>query len=618
MNSPPRSRPLLIYDGDCGFCRRWIARWRAITQDLVEYAPSQEVAGLFPDIAREKFDASVVLVEPDGSAWYGAEAAFRALASARGRGGALWVYRHVPGAAKLSERAYRFVAEHRLGFSRITRWLWGEHVEPPNYHLARWLFLRVLGIIYLVAFLSLGAQAAGLIGSDGILPAARFLEAVRQSLGPERYRLLPTLCWFSASDGFLRFLWGGGAFLSVLLILGVAPASVLFGLWAFYLSLTNVGHDFLNFQWDALLLETGFLAIFFAPGGLRPGLARASPPSPVALALLRWLLFRLMFASGAVKLASDDPTWWNLTALKFHYETQPLPTWIGWYAHQLPLGFQRFSTGAMFAIELGAPFLIGMPRRPRMAAFLAMVGLQLLIALTGNYCFFNLLAFALCLLLLDDRLLSPLFPKRILDRLSGGAVGARKSRPLRKILVGAVATLILLVSGFQVAGLFRRGRNYPRMARAVISTVAPFRSINGYGLFARMTTARAEIIVEGSDDARTWRAYEFKWKPGNLAKRPGFVEPHQPRLDWQMWFAALGDFRRSPWFMGFMQRLLEGSPEVLALLEKNPFPHAPPKYLRAMIYRYHFTDLATRRATGHWWRRDEGRPYCPIVSLRRG
>jgi len=616
---PTRSKPLLVYDGDCHFCRRWITRWQSLTGERVEYAPFQEVAGLFPEIPLEKFGASVQLIETDGLVFEGAEAVFRSLAYAPGKSWLLRVYRKVPAAARLSEWVYRFVAGHRPGFSRLTRWLWGRHLERPTYFLPRWLFLRILGAIYLAAFLSLGSQLSGLIGKDGILPSGRFLEAVAASLGPERYRLLPTLCWFNTGDGLPHLLWKGGAFLSCLLMLGVAPVPVLFLLWAFYLSLSTVCRDFLGFQWDILLLETGFLAIFFAPGRFLPRLSRESPPSPVVLWLLRWLLFRLLFSSGVVKLASGDPTWWNLTALTFHYETQPLPTWIGWYAHQLPLVLQKFSAAVMFVIELGVPFLIFLPRRPRFVAFGLIVFFQTLIALTGNYCFFNLLTLALCLLLLDDASLGRFFPGEVAKR-------AERPRPrgvgkiFRRLAVAGVAILVLPLGCMALSRSFRRPIRWPSAMERLEAWVVPFRIVSGYGLFARMTNPRDEIIIEGSRDGQTWVPYEFRWKPGDPLRRPGFVEPHQPRLDWQMWFAALGDYRspRNLWFRNLLIRLLQGSREVLALLDKNPFPDAPPRYVRAQLYEYHFTDPAMRRAGGGWWRRELKRPYCPVLSLRGG
>jgi predicted DCC family thiol-disulfide oxidoreductase YuxK len=613
----PPSKPVLVFDGDCNFCRRWIARWQRHTGDRVEYVPFQDaqVARRFPEIPREQFEQSVQLVESDGSVYSGPEAVFRV------RG---WPFDRVPGIAAVAEFAYRQVARHRPVFSWLTRVLWGRHVEPPTHFLTRWIFLRALGLIYLAAFVSLWMQVDGLIGSHGILPAAEMMRQAGEAGLPHNgwgmYWLMPTLCWFNASDGFLNFLCWGGAALSLLVVAGIATAPALLGCWVFYLSLSVVSDVFLGYQWDALLLEVGFLAIFFAPWQLSPRRSRETPPSRLALWLLRWLLFRLMFAAGVVKLASGDATWWNLTALLVHYETQPLPTWIGWYAHQLPVWFQKFSCGAMFVIELGAPFMIFTPRRLRFVGAGAMVFLMALIALTGNYCYFNLLTVALCVLLLDDALVG-----RVLRTRRAGSWAslpyraARRDRARHWLLVG-LATVIALVTVPQLLARCRLRVKWPKpivvASTRAYQSVHPFRSVNQYGLFAVMTQTRPEIVVEGSDDGLQWKAYEFKHKPGDLSARPRFCWPHQPRVDWQMWFAALGNYQGNPWFLNFCARLLLGEPDTLALLKTNPFPAAPPRYLRAMVYEYHFTDFAERRATGHWWRRELRGAYCPVLSLR--
>jgi predicted DCC family thiol-disulfide oxidoreductase YuxK len=614
---PERDRPLLIFDGECHFCRRWIARWRQMTGERVEYAPFQEVAPLHPQITAERFQRSVQLIETDGSVHEGAEAVFRALAYAPFRGWPLWAYSHVPFAKAISERLYRLVAGHRVAFSRLTRWLWGSSVERPSHILTRWLYLRLLGCVFLIAFVSLGVQAKGLIGENGILSAGRLLEAMSVSLqGSERFTRFPTLCWLSPGDDLVQLLWVSGAALSLLLILDFAPGPILVLLWAFYLSLSTVSGVFLNFQWDILLLEAGFLSILFAPWKLLPGLHRDTEPSPAMRWLLRFLLFRLMFASGVVKLASGDPTWWNLSALTRHYETQPLPTWIGWYAHQLSPSIQKASCAVMFFIELAVPFLIFLPRRPRLFAFALFVAFQILIGLTGNYCFFNLLTLTLSVLLLDDTLVARLFPAAMRAQ-------SESPRPLglsRWLRAPAVAALLIVMLPLELMALSRCARReirWPEAMHRLEAHVYPFRIVGSYGLFSVMTTTRPEIVVEGSDDGTTWREYVFKWKPGDLRRRPGFVEPHQPRLDWQMWFAALGDFRSNPWFQNFLVRLLQGSKDVLGLLEENPFPDAPPLYVRAVLYEYHFTDARQRRKDGTWWRRERKGLYCPPIGLRR-
>ena len=280
--------------------------------------------------------------------------------------------------------------------------LWGNDVRPPTYFAARRWFLRALGFVYLIAFVSLWVQIDGLIGANGILPVNEFLPAAREQLGPRALWLLPTLCWLNSSTAFLHFLCAGGVVLSLLLIVGIAPIVSLIGLFVFYLSLTIAGQTFLSFQWDILLLEAGFLAIFFAPWQLWPQRGREPPLSRVGLFLLKLLLFKLMLMSGVVKLTSGDDCWWNLTALDYHYWSQPLPTIFAWWADQHAEWFKKFSVAFCLVVEIIVPFFIWAPRRLRLLAAGLIVFLQIAIAVTGNYCFFNLLTIALCLLLIDD------------------------------------------------------------------------------------------------------------------------------------------------------------------------------------------------------------------------
>jgi len=487
----------------------------------------------------------------------------------------------------------------------------------PTHFLVRFLFLRLLGIIFFIAFASFWVQARGLVGENGILPASEFLQVVETQQGASRFLQYPTLCWFSASDTFIKCLCGAGLMFSFLLIVGVLPTLALIVLWALYLSLVVIGQTFMSFQWDSLLLETAFLSIFFAPNSISPRLSKESAPSPLFLWLLRWLLFRLIFLSGITKLASGDPTWAGLTALDFHYETQPLPTWIGYYAHQLPGWFQKFSVGAMFVIELIVPFLIFTTRRIRLVACGLLVLLQLLIAVTGNYCFFNLLTIALCLTLLDDAFLLRFIPATFRTRLT--RTGSKKNRSKVKLVVVSVLILpIIMVSLITMAAEVWGYRQLPEPALQVVRWSSPFRSVNGYGLFRVMTTTRYEIVVEGSENGRDWKPYEFRYKPGEMSRPPGFVAPHQPRLDWQMWFAALGSHRHNPWFVRFIGGLLEGSPDILALLKTNPFPDEPPRYIRAVRYQYHLTDLDTKKEKQTWWQRELAGLYMPPLSLKKG
>jgi len=608
----PPSKPLVVFDGDCGFCRFWIERWKSITGDRLDYEPYQEAAGRFPEISVEEFRRSMQLVLPSGEVFSGAEAVFRALSEVPGRGHWFAMYRRVPGFAPVTDFAYRLIARRRDVATFVTRRLWGHVAQKPTYLLASALFLRLLALCYLVAFLSLWVQVDGLIGPRGILPAGRYLDWVRSQTGPERFWLVPTLAWLSPGPGMLHALCGGGALASLLVLLGFAPSLGLALAWGFYLSLSSVSQVFLNYQWDALLLEAGLLAIFFSPPAWRLRFSVSSPPSTAALLLLRWLLFRLVFSSGFVKLGSGDATWRGLTALRVHYETQPLPTGIGWAFHQLPPSFHTVSCVVLFFVELLIPFLVFAPRRAKHLAFGLLVTLQILIAATGNYAFFNLLAVALSLLLIDDAA----FPARWGGRASPPAEkpsAARRRWPAGVVL--PVAAVLFLASFLQLALTLRRSiEGWPNGATRFLQSLAPLRSVNRYGLFAVMTTSRPEIVVEGSDDGRTWRAYEFHWKPGEPARRPRFVAPHQPRLDWQMWFAALGSCEENPWLVNFLVRLLQGEPSVRGLLAKDPFDGRPPRYVRALLYDYRFTDSQTRRRTGAWWRREVKGLYCPVLS----
>jgi hypothetical protein len=479
---------------------------------------------------------------------------------------------------------------------------------PQPARIARWLFLRLLGVVYLAAFVSLWEQIDGLIGSRGILPVGEFLAAVHRAIGAEAYWRLPTLCWLLPGDPGLHALCGAGVFLSALLILGFTPGPVLVGLWACYLSLTGAGQIFLGYQWDALLLETGFLAIFYAPWRLWPWPAWEPAPPP----LMRWLLFRLMFTSGVAKLVSGDPTWRDFTALEYHYETQPLPAWTSWYLHQMPGWFQRISVLLTFVLEIGVPVLLFAGRRCRHWACVGIILLQVLIALSGNYGFFNLLSIALCVSQLDDCV----FFESIRARMLGpprehGSEDLFRMLPL--LAVAALLFLLSLVPFLEATGLTQ---HWPNWLTKTSDVAASFHVANRYGLFAVMTRDRPEIVIEGSNDGEKWLAYEFRWKPGDVRRRPELITPHMPRLDWQMWFAALGDFRENPWLFHFLARLLEGEEQVLALLANNPFPDRPPRFLRAMPYRYRFTDTEGRAQTGAWWQREFIRSYSPVLSRK--
>lgn len=606
-----RDTPVLIYDGDCGFCIFWVERWKKITGDRVRYAPYQEVAKHFVQIPIQDFKKAVKLVLPNGRVLSGAHAVFRVLAVVPEKRWMLWIYRKIPGAAIFAELFYMFVAGNRGFFSLLTR-LFLMRSRAHSQILTRWLFLRVLGIIYFAAFISFLVQIPGLIGSDGILPTENFLGALQKSVGPTSFWSFPTLAWFNVSDVFLQFLGVGGAIFALLLIFGIAITPILVLLWVFYLSLFTAGQVFMSYQWDILLLEVGFLAIFLGSG------------SSIVIWLFRWLLFRFMFMSGAVKLLSGDPVWRSFSALNFHYETQPLPNLIAWYAHQLPEWFQKTSVGAMFFIQLALPFLIFAPRRFRFFAAFSIILLESLIFFTGNYNFFNILTVFLCIFLLDDTFIRRFFPKKFGLRIIRSYGQKLAVNSGRGVLIVFAILIIFMSSSIMFMGFFGA---LPWPAGHIYKIIDQFRVVNSYGLFAIMTTSRPEIFIEGSNDGVQWLAYGFKYKAGDLSKPPKWVAPHQPRLDWQMWFEGLNaernmkasddpaTYRYNIWFRNFVIRLLQGSADVLLLLDRNPFPDAPPKYIRAVVYNYHFTNFSERKETGNWWKREYKGVYLSPTAL---
>ena len=611
--SSEEKRPLIIYDGDCDYCGLWISRWRKRLGDKLDFAPFQDVWEQYPHIPRDNFSGAVHLIMPDGTAHSGAEAVF-AISKAVGRPSLLlWLYRHFPGVASISETGYKFVAGHRDLCYKVTAGLWGPNLGPHEHSLTRWLFLRLLGVIYFVAFASLAGQVMGLIGSGGILPAGEYLDAIAARFdAPERFVLLPTLLWANHSDGFIQLLCVGGMLFSALVVFDIATLPALAALWASYLSLVNGGQDFLSFQWDVLLLETGFLAIFLSSFHILPRIERQRAPSMVIVWLLRFLLFRLMFMSGVVKLASGDPTWSNLTALDFHYWTQPLPTPLAWFAAQMPLWTKQLSTLVMFFIELVVPFTFFMPRRIRFTGAGLTILLQLMIILTGNYTFFNWLTIALCILLFDDDALRRWFSERFRN------IQQTRASVVKRAIAAGLAAILVFLGGLQVLHLLDsriNPRDLPTPLADIYRRSSAFHLSNSYGLFAVMTTTRPEIIIEGSDDGEAWQPYTFRFKVGDVYRAPPIVAPHQPRLDWQLWFAALGSYQNNPWFVSLMRHLLLGSPEVLALLESNPFPDNPPAFIRARLYQYRFSDSGERANDGAWWVRQEAGLYFPAVSL---
>jgi len=527
----------------------------------------------------------------------------------------------------------------------VTNRIWSSHFAPDlgRHRLARLFAVRGLALVYLVAVVSWWSQAAILVGEEGLAPAGEFLDFLRERLGEagrSPFLALPSLFWIiGASDAALHLVCAAGVVLALLVLAGWLQGPSLIGLWVVYLSLVSTGGVFMSFQWDILLLETGFLAIFLADWRLRSPF-RDPPPLGISarVALVGfWLLAaKLMFFSGWVKLAwagQTHPEWWpELTAMTCHYMTQPIPTWTAWHMHHLPEGFHRFSLWPMYFVELVLPFAIVFGRYGRGLAATGFTGLMLLIIVTGNYTYFNWLTIVLCLPLVDDRL----WPARLRRALSlGEEAGTLPSLSHRRLgleigLVAPPALVLLLLNLHIVLGDLHHAPN-PLLSRKPTpgwldgfrARFEPFRLASGYGLFRTMTTTRPEIVLEGSRDGVTWFEYDFTWKAGDLGVRPGFVAPHQPRVAWQFWFAALeGRFdprsRNSGWIERLVLKLLRGDGSIDPLLRRNPFPDSPPRFVRGRLYEYRFTTPDERRRTGDWWRRVAAGEYLPAVSLPPG
>jgi hypothetical protein len=470
----------------------------------------------------------------------------------------------------------------------------------------RWLFLRALGLIFLSAFYSLVFQIHGLIGERGILPAGAYLQQVRTAVGtaPGLW-YAPTLLWLDASDASLTALVLAGVIAAVFLTLNVWPRASVAACTLLFLSCVAALQDFSSYQSDGMLLEAGVLSIFLAPRGLRPGLAASDPPSRLARLMLVWEWFRIYFESGVVKVASGDPHWRDLTAMDEYYQNGPLPTWIGWYVQHFPHWYHAGTALLTLVVELGLVWLIFLPRPFRLACVAVVTALQVGIIATANYAFLNYLVLVLGVLLLDDALLV-----RLGLRAPGDATPTPRSRPWRWIEAGVLGVL------FYATIVTFVGEASPSPLALPARVLAPFRIANAYGLFAVMTEARYEIEFQGSRDGTTWIAYPFRYKPQDPLERPGIYAPYQPRFDWNLWFASLGPWQQSSWVVLAQERLLEGSPSVLSLFRRDPFGGRPPALVRTVLWRYWFTDLATKRRTGAWWRREQLGPFTGVVGTR--
>lgn len=467
--------------------------------------------------------------------------------------------------------------------------------EPQDYLISSHLFLRLLGLVYFAAFGAFLFQIRGLIGKEGILPIESYLELLKFHLKKRRFYFAPSVFWINCSDRALLGVTALGTILSVLLLFNVFPWLILLLLYVLYISIVSTGQDFLSFGWEGFLLEVTFNAIF---------LSLTPVPNPFVWISLNLVLFRFHFQGGIVKLLSGDINWRNLTGVAYHYQSQPLPNTIAWYAHKLPLWFQKLSTALMLLIEIIVPFGMLGNQEIRLGVFLCFIGLQFFIWLTGNFSFLNHLTVVLSLILVGDVYLKPIF----------GTVAppVAFSSIFMDVFVSLVGIALLFL---QIISLWNFFNKPVSIFTRILRWVAPFHLANRYGIFAVMTTDRFEIVVEGSDDGVNWQEYLFYYKASELNRRPRRISPYQPRIDWQAWFLPFSSFDSEVWFQNFLYHLLIGSPKVLSLLRKNPFPNKPPKYIRSLIYLYEFTTAEEKMKTGNWWKRQLIGVYSPIIAL---
>jgi lipase maturation factor 1 len=508
-------------------------------------------------------------------------------------------------------------------------WLFAPAMWRGGFLLARWVFLRSLGLWFLSAFYSLAFQIQGLIGPTGILPAEDYLSRVARVLpGLTRFWYAPSVLWLGAGHGALTALVVAGLVSSLALTLNLWPRLSIFVSFVLFLSFIGVAEEFASYQSDGMLLEASFLSLFFAPPGIRPGLGAADPPSRASTFLLQWEWFRIYFESGVVKLASGDTSWRDMTAMNHYYENGPLPTWLGWYVQHLPHGFHAFTAVMTLVIELGLVWLLLLPRPFRILCFFIVTPLQVGIILTANYAFLNYIVLSLGVLLLDDAWLDPRLRRASLAvrrRFRKAEDEAARKDPDAPLTAPSVPTWRLLATGLPLVVvfyvtvadfLFMGAPEAFSFLTLPVHALEPFRIANRYGLFAVMTPERFEIEFQGSNDGAHWTPYPFRYKPQALDEPPGIYAPYQPRFEWNLWFASLGGCRGNGWVQRAEQRLADGDESVLSLFQENPFPEGAPRYVRTIVSQYWFTDMATKRETGKWWRRDEIGPYCGTVRRR--
>jgi len=538
----------------------------------------------------------------------------------------------------MNEQAHNPAQAAPANWLAALRWLFDGRSGPRHRLLPRWIFLRALAAIYFSAFYSLLFQVLGLIGPHGILPAARFLPAVRHAMGPLRFWYAPTLFWLSAGSHMTMAVVWIGLIASLAAFCNLWPRLCFLVCLLCFMSFVAAAQAFSGYQSDSMLLEAGFIALFFAPRGMLPGLGAASTPSRASMFLLLWEWFRIYFESGLVKLLSGDVEWRNFTAMDEYYQNGPLPTWIGWYVQHLPHWFQAASVAATLAMELAVVWMLFMPRRARLICFCIVTPWEIGVILTANYTFLNYLVLALGFLLLDDRSVLWLVPARIRRWSSAlghesanhdsvpaesqaGEAAAPPPRRLRLVLrsfhVAGVAISAFMLAWIAYATAVEMIRiPWPEapLPTEPVAALEPLRIANEYGLFAVMTRGRYEVEFQGSSDGQNWTPYLFRYKPQAVDQAPGIYAPYQPRFEWNLWFASLGDWQQSDFVAATEERLLTDDADVLALFRGNPFAQSPPKFVRAVLYQYWFTSMDEKRRTGNWWKRNLMGLYAPVLT----
>jgi len=487
-------------------------------------------------------------------------------------------------------------------------------IRPPSetYWLTRFVLLRLLGLVYFVAFLVAANQIVPLVGHDGLMPADTFLSRVHDHFGSgsKAFWELPGIFWWDVSDGFMQKMAWVGVVLSAIVLCGYANSILMLVLWALYMSFIHVGQLWYSYGWETQLLETGFLAVFFCPW-LDPRPFSRSEPPIIVIWLYRWLIFRIMLGAGLIKLRGDD-CWRDLTALYYHYETQPVPNPLSRYLHFAPHWFQAAGVLWNHFIEVVVPFF-GMViySKTRNTAGILMAGFQLILICTGNLSFLNWLTIVPCLACIDDSVWRRVLPK-FMGRWANQAEETRNSGLDKWIPCLVLAGLVAFLSINPVMNLLSEHQ-------AMNASFDRLHLVNTYGAFGTVGKVRYEIVFEGTDDpigsgAADWKEYEFKVKPGDVMRRPAIITPYHYRLDWQIWFAAMATPNEYPWTVNFVWKLLHNDPGTLSLLAKNPFPDKPPTHVRAVLYIYKYAPLGNTQ--GAWWTRERQGLWLPSLSTK--